>query len=98
MVLQLREIVVGSCALFSKFLVIVIEVESEVEEGCRNSLALHQDMFLGKMESARPDAEGRDILVEPVGLALKACMLYAPVHSVSQIDLALDRAAPCWRV
>src|SRR5437763_5844892 len=50
------------------------------------------------MESARPDAEGRNILVEPVGLALKACMFYAPVHSVSQIDLALDRAAPRWRV
>ena len=47
MVLQLREIVVWSCALFSKFLVIVIEVESKVEEGCRDSLALHQDMFLG---------------------------------------------------
>src|SRR5438046_9610274 len=50
------------------------------------------------MESARPDAEGRNILVEPVGLALKACMFYAPVHSVSQIELALDRAAPRWRV
>src|SRR5205809_4430317 len=50
------------------------------------------------MESAWPDAEGRNILVEPVGLALKACMFYAPVHSVSQIDLALDRAAPRWRV
>ena len=47
MVLQLRKVVVWSRALLSKILVVVVEVEPKVEEGCRNRLALHQYMFLG---------------------------------------------------
>lgn len=85
MVLHLGKVEVGTGAAFDELGGVVVEVETEVEEGGRHGLAIDQETGLVEVPSTRtmgqlwypksgpgssPDEEGRRVLAEFVRLAL----------------------------
>src|SRR3546814_20641084 len=69
MVLELRQVEVGTGAVFDELPCIVEKVEAEIDKAAGHWLAVDMDMVFGQVPDARPDQQGRVLLVQPVILA-----------------------------
>ena len=91
---HLRQIEVGPGAAVERLPRIVKEEEAEVGEGAGDGLAVHPQMLFREVPATRPHEQGRDLLVELVGLAFGRGEGELPADGVHQIQVTLDDVAP----
>ena len=96
--LQLREVEVRTASLVEQAPRVAKEVHPEIEQAARHRLPVHLDVPLLEVPAPRPHQQGRDLLVEPVCLALRAGELQAPFDRVGEVGLTVDQVRPCRRV
>src|SRR5262249_44653835 len=89
--LHLRKVEVGTAATFYQFVRIVEEVESEIEKTCGHGFVAHQNMLFGKVPSARPDHQGRQLVAQLVLFAFRALERQRLSHSFFEAQLSLDQ-------
>src|SRR5439155_2784827 len=66
--LELRQVEVRTAAAIKQLRRVVVDDEAEIEEACRDRLAVDLDVPLAQMPPARTDDERCDVVVQAVGL------------------------------
>ena len=94
MALELREVEVGSSATIEEAPAVVEQVEAEVEEAPGHGGAVDPEVLLHEMPAARPDEEGRDLVLQAIGAAVRVDELDGPVDGVHEVGLPLDHVRP----
>ena len=98
MALHLRQVEVGAGAGVDLRLGVVEEVEAEVEQRPGHLLAVDRGVGLRQVPSARPDDQGRDLVLQRIGLArgrVGEAQLARP--AVLQVRLAFQHVGPSRR-
>ena len=76
---------------------VVEEVQAEVEQTCRYSLAVYREMFFDHMPSSRTSNQCRQFPVcSELVLFLSLLEINLFSNCVVQIDLAVNHVIPCW--
>src|SRR4029077_5695286 len=74
------------------------KIETEVEQRARHRFAVDKNMLLCQVPAARPDQKRRDLVVQPVLLALRTGEGDGAVYRVAEIELAFDIVLPGGRI
>ena len=96
--LELGQVKVRPTAALDQSARVVEEIQTEVEEGASDRAAVHQDVFFGQVPAAWPHEQGRRLVVQTVGSAIRVLERNRALDGVDQIDLAVDHVLPRWRV
>ena len=96
--LDLREVVVGPEPELEQARPAAHDVHREVEQGCRDHLAVDEHVLLDEVPPARAGDDGGELVPKLVALAVRSRELDRPVERVAQVDLALDHVVPAWGV
>src|ERR671922_2803986 len=94
MVLHLRKIVVRSGPFLPKLPIIMEQVQSKVEQACRNRLSVKRYVLLDQVEPSRTDTKNSMPPIQPVHLALRRRVLDPLVDRVPEIHLASNGTLP----
>ncbi len=92
--LELRQVVERAVAAADVLGAVVEQVEARIEQGRAHRPAVDEDVALLEMPAARPDDEGRDLIVQPVRLALGAVEPEVAANGRADRDLAADDVRP----
>ena len=101
MALDLGQVEVGTGAAREQLLGVVEHEEREVEQAAVDSAAVDRHVLLVEVPAARADLQGRDLVVELVGLASRRRLLLereGATDRLVDVDLALDLVGPERRV
>src|SRR2546427_9493978 len=98
MAFELRDVEVGAASLFQQTLDVVKEVEAEVEEAAGDRLAVDLEMSLVEVPPTWPHQQRRDLVVQPVFLALRTREIDPALDGVDQVHLTLHQVRPGRRV